>query len=102
EASPVSDMDDWPFKLLMDTVGQVFPDVARAPGLVLGATDSRHYREITGNTFRFTPLRFGAKDLARIHGTNERISIANYAEIIQFYGQLFRNLADFDAQAAIN
>ena len=33
------------------------------------------------------------EDLTRFHGTNERISIANYAEMIQFYHQLLRNAA---------
>ena len=99
EAAPVADMDAWPFNLVMRTIGQVFPDVARAPGLVLVATDSRHYRQLTSNTFRFTPLRLSAEDLDRIHGTNERISVVNYFEIIRFYGQLFRNLDEYDAQS---
>ncbi len=75
----------------MQTIQQVFPDIAIAPGMVLGATDSRHYRDIADNIYRFVPMRLTNDDLSGIHGTNERISIENYTEIIRFYVQLMRN-----------
>jgi carboxypeptidase PM20D1 len=36
-------------------------------------------------------MRLGAADLARIHGTDERLGVANFAEIVRFYAQLLRN-----------
>jgi len=33
------------------------------------------------------------EDLARLHGTNERLAISNYGEMINFYQQLLRNAA---------
>ncbi len=38
-------------------------------------------------------MRLGPDDLKRIHGTDERISVKNYAEIIRFYIQLLKNTA---------
>jgi carboxypeptidase PM20D1 len=35
-----------------------------------------------------------AKDLPRFHGTNERISVVNYAEMIQFYERLMRQASE--------
>ena len=93
EAAPVSEMGSPSFTILMQTIQQVFPDVAIAPGMVLGATDSRHYQDSADNTYRFVPMRLTNDDLSRIHGTNERISIGNYTEIIRFYAQLMRNTA---------
>ena len=93
EAAPVSEMGTPSFATLMQSIRQVFPDVAIAPGMVLGATDSRHYRDIADNTYRFVPMRLTNDDLSGIHGTNERISIDNYTEIIRFYAQLMRNTA---------
>ena len=61
--------------------------------MVLGATDSRHYQDIADNTYRFVPMRLTNADLSRIHGTNERISVENYTEIIRFCVQLMRNAA---------
>ncbi len=36
-------------------------------------------------------MRLGPEDLKRIHGTDERIAISNYEEIIRFYVQLLWN-----------
>ena len=56
-----------------------------APGLTAVSTDSRHYDTISDNTFRFIPMRLTAEDLTRVHGTDERISVDNYLEIIRFF-----------------
>lgn len=40
---------------------------------------------LTQNIYRFIPVRAGPGDLARFHGTNERIGIDNYAELIAFF-----------------
>ena len=43
---------------------------------------------VADNVYRFSPVRTRAEDLARFHGTDERISVTNYAELIGFYGTL--------------
>ena len=91
EPSPVSDVGSASFAVLHRTVRQVFPDAVVAPGLVIGRTDSRHYATLADNGFRFLPLRLGPLDLKRIHGTDERVSLENYAEIVRFYVQVLRN-----------
>ena len=40
---------------------------------------------------RYPSARHLAEDLARFHGTNERISTANLGELVRFYHQLIRN-----------
>jgi acetylornithine deacetylase/succinyl-diaminopimelate desuccinylase-like protein len=44
-----------------------------APGLMVAATDSRHFTALSDHIFRFSPVRAKPEDLARFHGTNERI-----------------------------
>ena len=39
------------------------------------------------------PVRAKSEDLPRFHGTNERISVANHAELIRFYHRLLLNAA---------
>lgn len=75
------------------TIREVFPDALVAPGLMVAATDSRHYTEVTDNIFRFSPVRATSEDLKRFHGTNERLSVANYADMIRFYRRLMENVA---------
>ncbi len=91
DPTPISDSRAESFTVLRKTIRQVFPDVVVAPGLVIGRTDSRNYVNVTENSYRFLPMRLWREDLMRIHGTDERIAVDNYLEIIRFYTQLLRN-----------
>ncbi|MEH6524592.1 MAG: M20 family peptidase [Sneathiella sp.] len=92
EPSQISDPSAEGFKLIEKTIQQVFPEVLIAPGLMLAGSDSKNYANIADNSYRFMPVRFGKEDLSRVHGTNERILIENYGEVIQFYRQLMTNV----------
>lgn len=81
------------YQMLNKTIREIFPDVIVAPGLMVAATDSRHYVGVTDKIFRFSPVRANAEDLKRFHGTNERLSIEGYADMIRFYRRLLENTA---------
>jgi carboxypeptidase PM20D1 len=91
EASPVSSTASGSYQLLARTVRSVFPGTIVAPGLMIAGTDSHLYQPIAQQVFRFSPVRARPEDLSRFHGTNERISTANLAELVRFYHQLIRN-----------
>ena len=91
EASKVAHTDAAGYQLINKTLRQLHPDVVVAPGLMIGATDSRHFDAVADNIYKFSPVRAKPEDLKRFHGTNERISTANYVELIQFYHQLISN-----------
>jgi len=91
EPSPVSDAAAPSFGALAASIRQVFPEVIVAPGLTVAGTDTKHYVSISDAAYRFLPLRLGPEDLPRIHGTDERIAVDNYAEIAAFYLQLLRD-----------
>lgn len=88
EPSPVSPTDSASYQLINRTVRELFPGVIVAPGLMIGATDSRHFQNISDHIYRFSPVRAKPEDLPRFHGTNERIASANLAELIRFYQRL--------------
>ena len=88
EASKVSPTASAPYQLINRTVREVFPGTLVAPGLMIGGTDSRHFSEVSDHIFRFSPVRAKAEDLPRFHGSNERISVDNLAELIRFYHRL--------------
>lgn len=91
DASRVSSINSMAYLTLNKSIREVFANTIVAPGLMLGATDSRHFEALSENIFKFSPVRATADDLPRFHGTNERISIKNYAEMIRFYHQLLIN-----------
>lgn len=94
EPSKVARQDAPGYQAIAKTIRQLQPEVIVAPALMLGATDARHFDDVADNVYRFSPVRAGPNDLPRFHGTNERISVANYTEMIQFYYQLLRNVND--------
>jgi len=93
EASPASDIGNPNFKIVQKTIRQIFPGVVAAPAQVLGGTDARYYAPLSPNVYRFIPIYFKTEDLKRPHGMDERISIENYIQVIQFYCQLIKNSA---------
>ena len=93
EPSPVTSTSSDSYQLISRTIRSLFPDTVVAPGLMIGATDSRHFSGISDHIYRFSPVRAKAQDLPRFHGTNERIAIGNLAELVRFYHQLLRNAA---------
>lgn len=96
EPSLVSDVDSPGFTMLKKTIRQMYPGTIVAPHLVSGATDSRHYRNLTQNVFKFTPIMAGRDDLKRIHGVDERIGCEDYNQCIRFFIQLIRNSASIE------
>uniref|UniRef100_A0A8C1QG18 Peptidase M20 domain containing 1, tandem duplicate 2 n=1 Tax=Cyprinus carpio TaxID=7962 RepID=A0A8C1QG18_CYPCA len=90
---PISSYDEqaFGFQIIKKTVQGMFPQLTVAPGICVGNTDSRHYKDITQDIYRFAPSWFKPGDPQRFHGVNERISIQNYEEIVLFYFQLIQN-----------
>ena len=76
------------FKLVERTVREVFPDSIVAPGLMLAASDARHFDGISDASFRFMPVRFNSEDLKRPHGTDERIATKQLVDMVRFYHRL--------------
>ncbi len=93
EASKVSRVDAAGFQRIAETVREVFPGTVVAPSLVLGATDGRHYGKVADDVYRFAPFRFTAADIQRIHGKDERLSVASLADGVRFYRRLVERLA---------
>lgn len=85
DPSPISSSQSDSYRLMSGTIREIFPGTLVAPGLLLGAADARHMQSIADNVYRFSPIRAREEDLGRFHGTDERISIANYTEMIAFY-----------------
>ncbi len=89
EATPVAPTDGAAFAELQRAIQAATPEaVVVAPYLVPGATDARHYARLTERVYRFVPFRLGPGDRSRIHGTDERLALADYATLVAFYQRL--------------
>lgn len=97
EASPVASDSEPAFKVLAKTIGQVSKDdILVSPSLVLGGTDSKHFKDLSPNVFKYLHIRMSGEDLKRVHGTNERILVEDYNELIRFYYQLMLNVQQME------
>jgi len=91
DPSPISSSTSEPYLALKHTIHEIFPNIPVAPSMFLAATDSRHFTEVTDNLLRFRPVRARPDDQGRIHGTDERIGVENFGEMIAFYIRLIQN-----------
>lgn len=91
EPSFVSPVDVYGFKAILKTIRQVYPDALVAPTLMIAASDSRKYIEVSKNIYNFAPIVVTSEDLARTHGINERIKIEDFTRGIGFYYLLIKN-----------
>ncbi|MEO8604630.1 MAG: M20/M25/M40 family metallo-hydrolase, partial [bacterium] len=97
DPTPISPSDAPAFAYLARTIRATNPGTLVTPFLVLGATDARHYSGLSRNVYRFAPTHTRPDDVTRFHGLNERISVADYVGMIQFYSALLRELGGLGA-----
>ncbi|UCF96859.1 MAG: M20 family peptidase [Spirochaetaceae bacterium] len=100
EASQISTTDSRAFETIHKTVKQVFPQALVAPSMMVGYSDSRQYSPVAKDIYRFVPIVAQQKDLDRIHGINERLSVENYQKLVAFYMQFIMNCAGLPVQVA--
>ncbi len=89
--SPVSDPNAAAFQRLHRTIRSVFPAAIVAPYVVVATTDSRQYTALSPNVYRFLPTLMNQEAIESLHGNNERLAVANYPKMVQFYAALIRN-----------
>ncbi|MEM9280009.1 MAG: M20/M25/M40 family metallo-hydrolase [Pseudomonadota bacterium] len=92
EASPVAEHQDETFAHLAQIARQVFQNVVIVPGLTVGGTDSSHYAVLTENSYRFLPFVANSEDVGLLHAADERISVENLVQAVQYYNLLIQGL----------
>ncbi len=91
EPSPVASVHSRGYEAIETAFAEVFGDVALAPSIVVAATDARHFSGLTDDVYRFTPVVLDADDLERIHGTDERVGVEAYLDLVRYYHRLLRH-----------
>lgn len=84
-ASPVSATDNLSFAVLSAVAAEIGEGAPVLPALMLGASDGRYATAITDSVYRFAPIIVSTEDIAGIHGTDEKISVANVGRMARGY-----------------
>jgi carboxypeptidase PM20D1 len=94
DPSAVSDVHSPGYALIAETIRGMTPGepVPVLPYLVMGGTDAKYWGAYTDRAFRFLAVPLGEGDLARVHGVNERVAVADYATSVSFFARLLRSV----------
>jgi len=98
DPSPVSDVTSPAYRLIATTVRGMAPGetLPVLPYLVMGGTDAKYWGPYSNRVFRFLAIPLGAGDAGRVHGVNERVSVADYATAVGFFARLVKGLGGLD------
>jgi carboxypeptidase PM20D1 len=80
------------FGLLEDTIAEVFPDAVPAPYVMMAATDSRHFTEISDRVYRFAPFRMTKAQRESIHSYDEHLGVDAFLDGVRWYRRLIERL----------
>ena len=80
DPSPSTDFNSPAYKRIESAVYQTVPNVIPTPYLMIGATDSRHYRRISTGVVNFFPTT----DSKGYHGIDERMPIRDFQRSVNY------------------
>ena len=92
EPSRITDVNSPAYAYIARAIAETFV-VPVAPEVMTRPTDLRHYLDMADAVLRFSPFTAAPDDLARLHGTDERVAIADLGPAVGFYTWLIRNSA---------
>jgi carboxypeptidase PM20D1 len=96
EACPVSPMTsaDDGFRLLEETITEVFPDAVAAPYVMMAATDARSFTRICDRVYRFAPFRMTKAQRQAIHSYDEHLGVDAFVEGVRWYQRLIERIPE--------
>jgi carboxypeptidase PM20D1 len=86
EPSAVSSFESEQFKKIENIIYASVPNVIVSPFLMIGATDSRYFRNNSEAVLNFSAVQ----DVKGFHGIDERIGIKDLQRMIYFYKELLK------------
>ena len=85
EASGVSSWESPGYEIISSSLSKVYGEVVSVPGIMIAASDTRHYSKVADNSFRFNPFSIVPEDMTGFHGTNESIDADSFVAGIKTY-----------------
>jgi carboxypeptidase PM20D1 len=90
EPQKAVDFTQRPFRLVEETLGEVYPGVNPVPYIMTGGTDAYFYSPLTENALRFAPLYIDKQQLESIHGLNENMFVDSLPKGVEFYKRVIK------------
>lgn len=87
----VADHQGEGFRAIADAVSAVYPDAVSVPSLLVATTDTRHYKALAGNQYRFHGMHVPIEHVSGIHGTDEQITVKSLENAVRIAQHIIRN-----------
>lgn len=84
------DLSGEPYRMTVDCIRKIFPNVGIMPYVVTGGTDSRFFDPVCDNCVRFSPVLSTPDQMKGMHGINENIFAAVLPGGVDYYKELIR------------
>ena len=91
EPKELSTVDYQGYQVLKKSMDTVYIGTNAIPHFIVGAGDSRHYKNITDKVYRFLPAEMTVEEYGLMHSYDEYISIENFTRMMNFYKLLIKN-----------
>ncbi|MEO8527709.1 MAG: M20/M25/M40 family metallo-hydrolase [Pseudolysinimonas sp.] len=88
---PVAPVTGLPWDRVVQALAHSHPSALPVPYAMLGATDGRHFTQLTQAVYRFTPFELTTREVAGLHAIDESIRIDPYLRGITFYRALLES-----------
>lgn len=91
--SRISSTDTEAYRIIEDTIKEMFGEFVVTPYLMVATTDSRWFGGIADGVYLFEPFRSLAEDYRTIHATGERLSVDSLCEGVEYFIRLVKKAA---------
>ena len=92
EPSPVSPTNGPAWQLVRSTIEETYPGSIVTPYVMMAASDSRYFAQITDFVYRFSPFEMSQEQRGTLHAVDERIHVSSLRRGIEFYSRLIARL----------
>jgi len=86
--SPFSKMNSEGYARVSKAISETWQSAIISPYLMIAASDSRHFCQISDVVLRFSAMALSGEDRKRIHGNDERVSEEQLKETLMFYRRI--------------
>jgi carboxypeptidase PM20D1 len=88
EATEVTSPESYGYKTVDQAIKKTHAEIITSPFLMIAATDSRYFSEVSDNIIKFSPM----VDPIGFHGIDERVSLESFGLTLAFYEELLRGV----------
>jgi carboxypeptidase PM20D1 len=91
--SRVSGTDSNAYRMIEQTLNEMFGEYVITPYLMVAATDSRWFAGISDGIYQLEPFRSLSEDFSTIHAAGERLKVESLCEGVEFFIRLVKKAA---------